>query len=649
MGIGGWIKDKAEDAGGAVKDKVDDAGEYLEDAVEDGKETLGGLVNTGAHGLGNVLDEVGLDGAADFVDERGDDFADMMGADVAETQLGDTDDAKQLIHGEAGKIDEVSGHLEKFASSMNSAATGLSGIDTGGWTGGAAEGYKSIASSQPGKWRTAGSAMSDAASAWSSYASTVTWAQGKAKEAITQYEKGKKASETAVDSYNTKVRTYNAGVDAGKTVEELPEKPGPFVDPGQADMEAAQQTLTDARTQRDEAADRARSSITSATSGAPQEPEFTDRVAAGVGDVYQMQQVWGAHATAGAFKATGEVVKFARGLNPTDPYNMRHPAAYLEGLSNTATGLIHTANHPTEVVSAIIGSGWTTDPAEAFGKLIPTIVGTVATGGAGGAAAVTARVGSRTAVSAAERAAIRGLDDLPDAGRVYDTFDDATHTTRFAPEQLSDGAGLSKALDDVGWSRQDLLDKIHTPTGDLSTADRAALNQVRDTVPVPDANTVMQKVITPEQYDRYMLDTHHSPNFSPDGVGGSMTRAGDTAHLGTPDALRDGLRLDYPNSPFQPGDGSSHVIRFTSPDHVEVPRTSDMGGSGRYDGWDEPFTGNGYTKADGDVVPEWQPSPNEVGVRVVNMDDGAEMWEVLDNGTQRLAGVLKDGEWVPVG
>lgn len=30
------------------------------------------------------------------------------------------------------------------------------------------------------------------------------------------------------------------------------------------------------------------------------------------------------------------------------------------------------------------------------------------------------------------------------------------------------------------------------------------------------------------------------------------------------------------------------------------------------------------------------------------MREGAEMWEILDNGNQRLVGVLDDGQWVPV-
>ncbi len=409
MGFGDW-----------VKDKVDDAGEFLEDGIDKGQESWV-VVDSGAHGLGDLLDTVGADGAADWVEARGDDFADAMGADVAEQELGQTDDPKQLVHGEAATINETAGHLKTVRLLLRLDRVGAVPIDVGDWSGTASLGFDSVASVQPGKWRTAADAMTSAADAWTAYASTVTWAQGQARNAITQYDKGKKASDAAVKSYNDKVDAYNAGVTAGKPVEELPDKPGPFTDPGQADMEAAQQTLRTARQQRDEAAQRAQSAITAATGGAPQEPAFTDRMGADLGDLAQMGQVWNAHVTAGALKATGELVGFARGLNPTDPYNLRHPAAYVEGLSNTVTGLIHTANHPTEVVSAIIGSGWTTDPAEAFGKLIPTIVGTAATGGGEGAAAVTARLGSRVAVdgveTAATRATVDGIESAPSGVR----------------------------------------------------------------------------------------------------------------------------------------------------------------------------------------------------------------------------------------
>ena len=66
-----------------------------------------------------------------------------------------------------------------------------------------------------------------------------------------------------------------------------------------------------------------------------------------------------------------------------------------------------------------------------------------------------------------------------------------------------------------------------------------------------------------------------------------------------------------------------------------------MGGDGSFDGWSAPFSGNGFTQANHEVIPEYHGT--------AMMQDGAEMWEVLDTGTQRLTAVLQDGHWVPVG
>ena len=103
--------------------------------------------------------------------------------------------------------------------------------------------------------------------------------------------------------------------------------------------------------------------------------------------------------------------------------------------------------------------------------------------------------------------------------------------------------------------------------------------------------------------------------------------------------------MDYADSPFEQNDPGTHVIRFQA-DHesdgfYEVPRNSDMGGNGAYDGWDDPFTGNGFTKSGDDVIPEY--------VAKNMMRDGAEMWEVLEDGTQRLVAVLKGNAWIPQG
>ena len=663
MGFGDWVKDKAGDVGGFVEDKVDDAGEWLEGAYEDGKETVGGWVDDGSSALADVLDHVGLDGAANFVEDTGDDIADALGDEVSERELGESDDPKQLVHGEVEKINEVATHLSSFAGSMASASSGLGGIDAGGWTGSAADGFEAKMSAQPKKWSTAGDACGDAAKAWTSYASTVTWAQGQAKSAIQQYEQGKKASESAVKAHNDKVDTWNKAVNAGTPADQMPADPGTFTDPGKADMEAAQHTLDQARKQRDEAAERAASTIRSATAGAPQEPDFTDRMGANASDLMQMRGVWDAHITGGVLKGTGSLVKFVRGLNPTDPYNMRNPAAYLEGLSNTTTGLIHTANHPVEAVSAIIGSGWTTDPAEAFGELLPNLVGTVGTGGAGAAASI----GSRTAVRSleeilqrgatrgledvAERGALRGADDLVTSGAPRWLDDVARRGGDYGPGHLGDPADLSSALARNGWDHDDLVDIVNTRTSTLSPGDIADLNRVRDAVPRPDADTLMQKVIDPTSRSRYLGDGEVPDYFDPTQVRNSVTRAGDSAHLDNPAALHDDLRLDYKDSPYSAADDSTTVLRFKTEGEYEVPRHSNMGGDGSFDDpkkWEHPFTGNGFTKSHTDPMPEWQPRPDAEGNRSVTMNEGAEMWTIGKDGSQHLDAVFDGQSWVKV-
>lgn len=245
--------------------------------------------------------------------------------------------------------------------------------------------------------------------------------------------------------------------------------------------------------------------------------------------------------------------------------------------------------------------------------------------------------------------------NLDDLSRVYSLMDDTEHRTSFAPEQLADDQRVDVALAAYGISRTDLVDLINTPTENLTPAQRDVVNAVRDELPGPTRDTVMQKVIPPAYFDAgdfrasraddYIMENNERTVL--DRVGGSVTVADDTTHLDTPRRIYDGLRLDYTDTPFAPFDPATHVIRFQAdgeaPFAYDVPRNSDMGGtSDRYDGWDDPFTGNGFTAARDDVIPEY--FANNVMMR-----DGAEMWEVLDDGTQRLVAVLIDKHWIPQG
>jgi hypothetical protein len=242
-----------------------------------------------------------------------------------------------------------------------------------------------------------------------------------------------------------------------------------------------------------------------------------------------------------------------------------------------------------------------------------------------------------------------------DDGRSYSMSDGSLHQTSFAPEQLGDNQRVAATLDRHGITREDFVELIQRPTDTLTPDERILVNAVRDDLPAPGPETVMQKVIPPGYFDgggnlqpARAEDYLDPPNedFTVNGVGGSVTVAGDTSHLGTPAQIHDGLRLDYTDTPFDPQDAGMHLIRFQadleSPGTYDVPRNSDMGGSDRYDSWDDPFTGNGFTKSGEDVIPEYFAT----GTR---MRDGAEMWEVLDDGTQRLVAVLDRGSWIRQG
>ncbi|BBY48930.1 hypothetical protein MARA_23980 [Mycolicibacterium arabiense] len=248
-----------------------------------------------------------------------------------------------------------------------------------------------------------------------------------------------------------------------------------------------------------------------------------------------------------------------------------------------------------------------------------------------------------------------GGEDHGDGSRTYSMMDDTSHQTAFAPEQLGDNHRVADALERHGVSRSDFVDLVNTPTERLTPDQRDLINAVRDDLPAPTRDTVMQKVLPPGYFDAagdfvqsraedYIME--NNPRVAPDRVGGSVTFADDTAHLSTPEQIHDGLRLDYSDTHFAPHDPGTHLIRFhADPDSLgfyEVPRNSDMGGDGSYDGWDDPFTGNGFTKSGDDVIPEYT-------AKDMTMREGAEMWEVLDDGTQRLVAVLKGGAWIPQG
>ncbi|WP_323748907.1 WXG100 family type VII secretion target [Streptomyces sp. PR69] len=393
--------DKLGNLVGAGYDKV-------RDGVDWGKEKLGQGIDAATDKIGDGLEYIGAEDIADKVEDWGDRTASSLGAHVGEQQLGETEDADELIHGNPSKITAAVRNLRDFRDAFNSVGRGMKGLDSSHWKGEAADAFREKFATHPGEWMRAADAFDDAAKALDSYVSTVRWAQGQAKEAIALYKKGQEASKTAVDAYNEKVDAYNA---ARNGPDPLP-KPAPFTDPGAAQRERAHEILKEARRQRNEAGDTAKSAVTAAMAHAPKEPTGLERAKFDLADYGVAQGVEMIHFGGGIVKGTAGILNFVRSVNPVDPYNLTHPAEYYKSVNMTLAGLASTAANPDRALK----NAWEAakgDPSEFLGRLVPELIGTK---GAGSIRTL-ARAGARNGLKEGAESVARGpLDSLTSRG-----------------------------------------------------------------------------------------------------------------------------------------------------------------------------------------------------------------------------------------
>ncbi|MGW7363711.1 putative T7SS-secreted protein [Streptomyces sp. NPDC054841] len=351
--------------------------EAVGDGVDWGKKKVGEGVDWTTDRLGEGLDYVGAEGYADTVEDWGDDAASWLGAEVGEAKLGETEEANELIHGKPGDITASVKNLRDFKSAFDSVGQGLKGLDSSHWKGEAAEAFRGKLETLPTDWLHAADAFDDAARALETYATTLTWAQGQAKEAIALYKKGDESSKTAADAYNKKVDAYNAARDGDNP---LP-RPDPFTDPGNAQREHAHEILNKARRQRNEAAETAKKSIAAAMAHAPAEPSAADRLQFDFMDYSTGTSAEMLHFTGGVAKGVVGLTNFVRSVNPLDPYNITHPAEYYKNANMTLAGIASTAAHPDRALKGAWES-FKDDPLEFFGRALPEVFGSKGLGGA---------------------------------------------------------------------------------------------------------------------------------------------------------------------------------------------------------------------------------------------------------------------------
>ncbi|MGW1006486.1 putative T7SS-secreted protein [Streptomyces sp. NPDC002520] len=383
-----------------------------ENLYDKGKKKLGEAVDYGTDKLGGALDHAGLHDWADGVEDWGDEVASDLGATPGEQQLGQTEEADELVHGNPDRIRESAKHLRDFHGAFDKVSSGLRKVDSSGWQGEGGDAFREKFGVHPTKWAQAAEACASAAGALESYADTVKWAQGQAKEAVELYKKGVKAAQDAATAYQTKAEAYNAKLRAD---EDPGPKPEQDRNAGKADAKAAVDKLREARKQRNMVASEAQGKVKEALAHAPAEPPPLSRLGNDFKDGYQAVNTELTHVVGGALKGTAGLLNFARGLNPMDPYSLTHPAAYAQNLNMTLAGLVSTASHPERVVQAAV-DGFKKDPSEFLGRLIPELIGTKGAGLARGGLRLALKEGVETgAENALRREARQAAEQRPHA------------------------------------------------------------------------------------------------------------------------------------------------------------------------------------------------------------------------------------------
>ncbi|MER8001774.1 putative T7SS-secreted protein [Streptomyces sp. NPDC095613] len=389
--------------------------DVVEDAVESGVEWAGNRVEDAGRWTADRLDDVGWQSGADWVREQSGSLANRMGAEVDELDLGQTEDKTKLIYGSPSKIRSTASHLRDFQEAFNQVGEGLRGLESDSLKGEGADAFRETVSIEPPKWFKAADACEDAAAALESFADTVEWAQGEAQTAIDKWKAGTRASEEARDAYNDRVDSYNQAADRYNALPAderepscRPQKPGEFSDPGTARMEEAQDILAEARRQRNSAAETARAAVTAARDTAPPKPSYSEQLQDGLEEIPVMVD----HVEGGIIRGTAGMLTFVRSVNPTDPYNLTHPAEYVTSLNSTATGLLTVANDPWGAGRQMVGD-FMRDPSEGVGRLIPDLALTVATGGAGAGVKATRLAADAADLASDAQRARRALDNDP--------------------------------------------------------------------------------------------------------------------------------------------------------------------------------------------------------------------------------------------
>ncbi|MET9631756.1 putative T7SS-secreted protein [Lentzea sp. NPDC006480] len=322
------------------------------------------------------------------------------------SELGDTDDPKELVPGDVATLDETANGLRKLSVACQEAYAGVSKLDVGHWTGAAADKFGSYFSAETPKWRDAAEAFGPAVEALTTYKGAVERAQRDAAEAIRIYNESKAETEAAEKQYDAASSQHEkAALDAVFNGDAAPSPLAPFSDPGKAKREQAERLLADARKALKEAAAQTAAVITKSKDKAPEEPGFLSKFAATFEDTFDKTTEQMEKFGDGLGRSLTGLVTLMRATSPFDPYNMAHPGEYAANMMKQASGMVHMVTNPVEAIKGILNvEEWKKDPFAAVGQLVGDIAIGIATDGAGFAGTAEKAVAREAAEAAAREA-----------------------------------------------------------------------------------------------------------------------------------------------------------------------------------------------------------------------------------------------------
>ena len=311
---------------------------------------------------------------------------------LAEPELGESADPRALVRGDPAAVRETAERLAALAAGCAATAGGLDAIGVRGWSGAAASAFRERHAELSARWSRAAAAFRSAAQAWERFGIELVAAQELAAAAVARFSTagGPLAAEAGLLGVTQHVAgqasagpAVSAPAHAGRVVRG--QAPAAWAMPGPApvdsalsagaqvaDLDAARRMLAEARARRDRAAVAAAREIAAAAALAPDPPGDGERRALAAADWVRANGVALGHVARGVGEGVEDLVRFTRLVNPADPYNLNHPGRFLANASTALAGAVDDVVHPVRQVAGFVGPGWGSDPARAYGHLLPT-------------------------------------------------------------------------------------------------------------------------------------------------------------------------------------------------------------------------------------------------------------------------------------